>query len=71
MNGRFWLDSRGKNMVSANCDVREFIAGLENKEYFEMMYLLDKEATEAERLHILPALRCQTQRIETGRFSFI
>ena len=41
-------------MVSANCDIREFIAGLENKDYFEMMYLLDKEATEAERLLFNP-----------------
>jgi hypothetical protein len=37
-------------MVSTDCDIREFIAGLENKDFFEMIYLLDKEATEAERL---------------------
>ena len=36
-------------MISANCDIREFIAGLENKDFFEMIYLLDKEATDAER----------------------
>ena len=36
-------------MISANCDIREFISELENKDYFEMIYLLDKEATEAER----------------------
>jgi hypothetical protein len=41
-------------MVSANCDIREFIAGLENKDFFEMIYLLDKEATEAERLLFNP-----------------
>jgi len=41
-------------MVSGNCDIREFIAGLENKDFFEMMYLLDKEATEAQRLLFNP-----------------
>ena len=41
-------------MVSANCDIREFIAELENKDFFEMIYLLDKEATEAERLLLNP-----------------
>ena len=36
-------------MISTNCDIREFITGLENKDFFEMIYLLDKEATDAER----------------------
>ena len=36
-------------MISANCDIRELISDLENKDFFEMIYLLDKEATEAER----------------------
>jgi hypothetical protein len=36
-------------MISINCDIREFISALENKDFFEMIYLLDKEATEAER----------------------
>ena len=36
-------------MISANCDIREFISKLENKDSFEMIYILDKEATEAER----------------------
>ena len=36
-------------MISANCDIREFISELENKDFFEMIYLLDREATEAER----------------------
>jgi hypothetical protein len=36
-------------MISINCDIREFITGLENKDFFEMIYLLDKEATDAER----------------------
>ena len=36
-------------MISPNCDIREFITGLENKDFFEMLYLLDKEATDAER----------------------
>lgn len=41
-------------MVSADCDIREFITVLENKSFFEMIYLLDKEATEAERLLFNP-----------------
>jgi hypothetical protein len=36
-------------MISANCDIRELISELENKDFFEMIYLIDKEATEAER----------------------
>jgi len=36
-------------MISANCDIREFISELENKDFFEMIYLIDREATEAER----------------------
>ena len=36
-------------MISENCDIREFICELENKDFFEMIYLLDKEATEVER----------------------
>ena len=36
-------------MISTNCDIREFISELKNKDFFEMIYLLDKEATEAER----------------------
>ncbi len=36
-------------MISANCDIREIISELENKDFFEMIYLLDREATEAER----------------------
>jgi hypothetical protein len=39
----------GASMISANCDIREFIVELENKNFFEMIYLLDREATEAER----------------------
>ena len=41
-------------MISANCDIREFISELEDKDYFEMIYLLEKEATEAERQLLRP-----------------
>ena len=30
-------------------EAKEFVYNLENKDFFEMIYLLDKEATEAER----------------------
>lgn len=36
-------------MISMNCDIREFISKLENKDFFEMIYLIDQEATEVER----------------------
>ena len=36
-------------MISVNCNIQEVIAELEYKDYFEMIYLLEKEATEAER----------------------
>ncbi|CAB1066055.1 hypothetical protein D1BOALGB6SA_10854 [Olavius sp. associated proteobacterium Delta 1] len=36
-------------MISVNCDIRELISELENKDFFEMIYLLDKEATAVER----------------------
>ena len=49
-------------MISANCDIREFISELENKDYFEMIYLLDKEATEAERQLFNPKSKlCEKQ----------
>ncbi len=36
-------------MISANCDIRETISALGEKDFFEMIYMLDQEATEAER----------------------
>jgi hypothetical protein len=36
-------------MISQNCNIQEVIAELECKDYFEMIYLLEKETTEAER----------------------
>jgi hypothetical protein len=36
-------------MISANCDIRELISELEDKDFFDMIYLLEKEATEPER----------------------
>jgi hypothetical protein len=41
-------------MISANCSIQEFITKLENKDYFEMIYLMEKEATEAERQLLRP-----------------
>ena len=36
-------------MISEKCNIQEVIAELEYKDYFEMIYLLEKETTEAER----------------------
>lgn len=49
-------------MISANCDIREIISELEDKDFFEMIYLLDKEATEAERQLFNPKSKlCERQ----------
>ena len=49
-------------MISANCDIGEFISELENKDFFEMIYLLEKEATEAERQLFNPkSILCERQ----------
>jgi hypothetical protein len=49
-------------MISANCDIRELISELENKDFFEMIYLLNKEATEAERQLFNPkSKKCEQQ----------
>jgi len=49
-------------MISANCDIREFISELENKDFFEMICLLEKEATEAERQLFNPKSKlCERQ----------
>jgi hypothetical protein len=54
--------SGGESMISANCDIREFISELEDKDFFEMIYMLDKEATEAERQLFNPKSRfCEKQ----------
>jgi hypothetical protein len=50
-------------MISTNCDIREFIAELENKDFFEMIYLLDQEATEAERQLFNPRSELSKKRI--------
>jgi len=36
-------------MISEHCSIQEVIAELEYKDYFEMIYLLEKETIEAER----------------------
>ena len=41
-------------MISANCNIQEIISKLEDKDYYEMIYLLEKEATEAERQLLRP-----------------
>ncbi len=49
-------------MISANCDIREFISNLENKDFYEMIYMLDQEATEAERQLFNPKSKlCERQ----------
>ena len=36
-------------MISSSHDIREFIRNIEDKDYFDMMYAAEQEATEAER----------------------
>ena len=41
-------------MISRSCDIKEFIDAIKDKDYYEAIYLADKEATEAERLNFRP-----------------
>ena len=41
-------------MISRSCDIKEFIDAIKDKDYYEAIYLADKEATEAERLNFKP-----------------
>ena len=56
------INQREGIMISANCDIRELISELENKDFFEMIYLLDRGATEAERQLFNPKSKlCERQ----------
>ncbi|MFO7738059.1 MAG: hypothetical protein R6V46_06300 [Desulfatiglandaceae bacterium] len=37
-------------MISTSCDLKQFIEAIRNKDYFDIIYFADKEATEAERI---------------------
>ena len=37
-------------MISQSCDFDEFLESIRDRDYLEVIYLADKEATEAERL---------------------
>lgn len=37
-------------MISESCDMNEFIKAIQDKDYYEAIYLADREATAAERL---------------------
>ena len=37
-------------MISQSCDFDEFLENVRNRDYLDVIYLADKEATEAERL---------------------
>ena len=37
-------------MISNSFDIQEFVAAISDKDYLEIVYLADQEATEAERL---------------------
>lgn len=50
-------------MLSANCDIRELISKLENKDFFEMIHLLEKETTEAERQLFKPRSELKAEQI--------
>ena len=38
-------------MISQSCDFDEFLESVRDRDYLEVIYLADKEATEAERLN--------------------
>jgi hypothetical protein len=37
-------------MISPCCDLNEFVEAVRNKDYYDVLYLAEREATEAERL---------------------
>ena len=41
-------------MISQSCDMKEFIEAVKDKDYYEAIYLADREATEAARLNFRP-----------------
>jgi len=47
-------------MISQSCDFDEFLESVRDRDYLEVIYLADKEATEAERLKY----RSRTRRLE-------
>jgi hypothetical protein len=36
-------------MISAKCDINEFLEEIKDEDYFDIIWIADKEATEAER----------------------
>jgi len=44
-------------MISQSCDFDEFIERVKDRDYLEVIYLADKEATEAERLRYRSRIR--------------
>jgi hypothetical protein len=44
------MRTREAAMISQSCDVKEFIEAIRDRDYLEVIYLAEKEATEAERL---------------------
>jgi hypothetical protein len=45
-SGKIW----GDMMISTSCDVKQFIEAVKGRNYFDIIYFADKEATEAERV---------------------
>lgn len=41
-------------MISKECKLSDFVGAVHDKDYYEILHLADQEATEAERLFLLP-----------------
>jgi hypothetical protein len=48
----FIREEKRAAMISQSCDIKEFIAAIKDKDFLEVIYLADKEATEVERLEL-------------------
>ncbi len=44
------VSKQGEMMISTSCDLEQFIEAVQDKDYFDIIYFADKEATEAERI---------------------
>ena len=56
-------------MISPSYDINEFIDAVEDKEYLDIIYLADQEATMVERLLYNPKTSREANREESKRYA--
>lgn len=56
-------------MLSLNYDIGEFIKALGNRDYYETVWIADKEATEVERMLMRPQMTISLPRKQMEKYS--